>query len=100
MTLIDGDKIVTAQLYDDEYEEFTEQKMSIIDYINAYTDEGVTMADDVLDKIRAEIAGKKQKINFKGLDSYEKAQAETRLSTLNELLQIIDKYRAESEDNK
>ena len=45
MTLIDGDRIITAQLYDDEHEEFTEQKMSIIDYINAYTDEGVTTAD-------------------------------------------------------
>ena len=47
MTLIDGDRIITAQLYDDEYEEFTEKKMSIIDYINAYTDEGVTKADVV-----------------------------------------------------
>ena len=55
MTLINGDKIVTAQLYDDEHEEFTEKKMSIIDYVNAYTNEGVTTADDVLDKIRAEI---------------------------------------------
>ena len=45
MTLIDGDRIITAQLYDDEYEEFTEKKMSIIDYINAYTDEGVTETD-------------------------------------------------------
>ena len=55
MTLIDGDRIITAQLYDDEYEEFTEKKMSIIDYVNAYTTEGVTPADDVLDKIRDEI---------------------------------------------
>ena len=47
MTLIDGDRIITAQLYNDEYEEFTEKKMSIIDYINAYTDEGVTTADIV-----------------------------------------------------
>ena len=47
MTLIDGDRIITAQLYDDEHEEFTEKKMSIIDYINAYTDEGVTEADVV-----------------------------------------------------
>ena len=55
MTLIDGDRIITAQLYDDEHEEFTEKKMSIIDFVNGYTDEGVTTADDVLDKIRAEI---------------------------------------------
>ena len=47
MTLIDGDRIITAQLYDDEHEEFTEKKMSIIDYVNAYTDEGVTEADVV-----------------------------------------------------
>lgn len=55
MTLIDGDRIITAQLYDDEHEEFVEQKMSIIDFVNGYTDEGVTTADDVIDKIRAEI---------------------------------------------
>ena len=48
MTLIDGDRIITAQLYDDEHEEFTEKKMSIIDYVNAYTDEGVT-EEDVVD---------------------------------------------------
>ena len=47
MTLIDGDRIITAQLYDDEYEEFKEEKMSIIDYVNAYTTEGVTEADIV-----------------------------------------------------
>lgn len=45
MTLIDGDRIVTAQLYDNEYKVFTEKKMSIIDYINNYTNEGVTEAD-------------------------------------------------------
>ncbi len=45
MTLIDGDRIITAHLYDDQYEEFTEKKMSIIDYVNAYTDEGVTTAE-------------------------------------------------------
>ena len=48
MTLIDGDRIITAQLYDDEHEEFIEKKMSIIDYINAYTNEGVTEADVVM----------------------------------------------------
>lgn len=47
MTLIDGDRIITAQLYDDEHEEYTEKKMSVIDFINAYTDEGVTEADVV-----------------------------------------------------
>ena len=47
MTLIDGDRIITAQLYDDQHEEFTEKKMSIIEYINAYTDEGVTVSDVV-----------------------------------------------------
>ncbi len=47
MTLIDGDRIITAQLYDDEHEEFIEQKMSIIDNINAYTNEGITEADIV-----------------------------------------------------
>ena len=50
MTLIDGDRIVTALIYDDEHEEFLEKKMRIIDFINAYTDEGVTIADYVSDK--------------------------------------------------
>lgn len=45
MTLIDGDRIVTAQLYDDEYEEFIEKEMSIIEFLTAYTNEGVTIAD-------------------------------------------------------
>lgn len=47
MTLIDGDRIITAYLYDDEHEEFIEKKMSIIDCINTYTNEGVTEADVV-----------------------------------------------------
>ena len=55
MTLIDGDRIVTTHLYDEEYEACQEEKMSIIDFVNTYSDEGVTTADDVLDKIREEI---------------------------------------------
>ena len=45
MQLIDGERIVTVQIYDDQHEEFKSEKMSIIDFINAYTDEGVTVAD-------------------------------------------------------
>lgn len=45
MTLIDGDRIITAMLYDDEQEEFIEKKMTIIEYLNSYTEEGVTIAD-------------------------------------------------------
>ena len=86
MTLINGDKIVTAQLYDDEHEEFTEKKMSIIDYVNAYTNEGVTTADDVLDKIRAEI------------DAIYKEDMECDgCSDMGMVLDIIDKYKAESQ---
>lgn len=55
MTLINGDKIVTVQLYDDEYEEFKEEQMSIIDSVNLYTTEGVTVADDVLAQIITEV---------------------------------------------
>ncbi len=90
MTLIDGDKIVTAQLYDDEHEEFTEKKMSIIDFINAYSDEGVTVADDVFDKIRDEI----DKIYGREGSSYDC------LNALDELKEFIDKYKAESENIK
>lgn len=45
MTLIDGDRIITTQEYDDEHEEFIDRRMSIIDYINIYTHEGVTEED-------------------------------------------------------
>lgn len=86
MTLIDGDKIVTVQIYDDEHEEFKEKKMSIIDAINAYTDEGVTTADDVLDKIRAEI-------------EFE-VDHRTNMICAEDVFEIIDKYKAESEDNE
>ena len=47
MTLIDGDRIITAELYDDEYEEFIEKKMSIIDFVNIYSNEGVVETDVV-----------------------------------------------------
>ena len=91
MMLIDGDRIVTVQLYDDEHEEFTEKKMSIIDYINAYTNEGVTTADDVLGKIRAEI---EQLIGERNLDDYDYC------SGLICARNIIDKYRTESREEK
>lgn len=91
MTLIDGDKIVTVQIYDDEQEEFKEKKMSIIDAINAYTDEGVTTDDDVLNKIRDEIA----KIHLIG---YATVDGKREIAS-RAVLEIIDKYKAESEDN-
>lgn len=86
MTLIDGDRIITAYLYDDEHEEFIEKKMSIIDYVNAYTAEGVTTDDDVLDRIRAEI---EQEYKVESEHPYGEG--------LRRALEIIDKYRAESE---
>ena len=87
MTLIDGDRIVTAQLYNDEYEEFTEEKMSIIDYVNTYTDEGVTITDDVLDKIKSYV----DHVRNTGMGKQKS-------------LEFIDKFieglKAESEDEK
>ncbi len=77
MTLIDGDKIVTAQLYDDEHEEFIDKKMSIIDFVNAYSDEGVTTADDMLENIKAEI---RQQQWYLGVDN------------TNQIIEIIDKH--------
>jgi predicted double-glycine peptidase len=92
MTLIDGDRIVTAQLYDDEHEEFTEQKMSIIDYVNAYTDEGVTTADEVLEKIRAEIA------QLPTTECTETHRIYIDAADFKEnVLEILDKYKAGSE---
>ena len=99
MTLIDGDKIITAQLYDDEHEEFTEKKMSIIEYVNAYTNEGVTEADVVLDKIRAEIEQLTSRYSIskerRGMGQVEWSD---RLIKESNVLQIIDKYKAESEE--
>lgn len=83
MTLIDGDRIVTSQLYDDEHEEFTEKKMSIIEIIDAYTTEGVTVADDVFGKIRERI--ELEKLGYPPSAGYYKA--------IMKCLQIIDKYR-------
>lgn len=94
MTLIDGDKSVTAQLYDDEHEEFTEKEMSIIDFVNAYTDEGVTTADDVLDKIRAEIVENSIE-DYK----YHGCGTDELIIETSEVLNILDKYKAESEEN-
>ena len=89
MTLIDGDKIVTAQLYDDQYEEFTEKKMSIIDYVNTYTDEGVTTADDILGRIRAEIEEHSDRLK----DSLYG-------DGMRHCIDIIDKHMMESEEDE
>lgn len=85
MTLIDGDKIITTQLYDDEHEEYTEKKMSIIDFVNAFSDEGVTTADDVINKIRAEI-----------VDLGQRTMNDNRASGIWACRDIIDKYKGES----
>ena len=90
MTLIDGDRIITAQLYDDEHEEFLEKKMSIIDYVNAYTDEGVTTADDVLDKIRTEIEELPKTYPF--VNHYDMYVKE------DDVKKIIDKYKVEGSE--
>ncbi len=100
MTLIDGDRIVTAQLYDDEHEEFTEKKMSIIDIINAYTDEGVTVADNVLDKIRAEILDclkSLDEIEKSGLNIHLPNEISGRRLTYQQCLEFIDKCKTEIE---
>ena len=91
MTLIDGDRIITAQLYDDEHEEFIEKKMSIIDYVNAYTDEGVTTADDVLDKIRGEIEQFAKNPNFGDLSTGASCGAV-------KAIEIINKYMSEGSE--
>lgn len=105
MTLIDGDRIVTAQLYDDEYEKFTEKKMSIIDFINAFTDEGVITADDVLDKIRAEIAEYgsiwvQYQISGRSDEDIKQLVSGVLKQAKEQVLEIIDKYKAESKSQK
>lgn len=97
MTLIDGDRIITAQLYDDEHEEFTEKKMSIIEYVNTYTDEGVTTADDVLDKIRVEIGKSKTEHEMQLAENDTKGKL--LISDIYcDIVNILDKYKAESEE--
>lgn len=51
MTLINGNRIVTTYLYDEEQDKYIEKEMSIIDFINAYTFEGVSE----FDKIESEV---------------------------------------------
>lgn len=92
MTLINGDRIITAQLYDDEREEFIEKKMSIIEYVNTYTDEGITTADDVLDKIRAEIE-KLNPVDYGSMFSYESHNGAKYMK--DDVLRIIDRYGKE-----
>ena len=94
MTVIDGDKIITVQIYDDEFEEFTEKQMNIIEFVNAYSDEGVTIADDVLGNIRAEIE------NHCGLTKENHCKYCSYCNNVmgvREILEIIDKYKAEIE---
>lgn len=43
--LIDGDRTITGMLYNEQTEEHEDKKMSVIEYLNAYTDEGVTVND-------------------------------------------------------
>ena len=80
MTLIDGDRIITAQLYDDEHEEFTEKKMSIIDYVNAYTDEGITEVEPCDDCISRQAAKKIIFDEFEGWPTDEEVAQLKRLT--------------------
>lgn len=41
---IDANKIITAQLYDDQHEEYKEEPMTIAEYLDRYTDEGCPAA--------------------------------------------------------
>lgn len=91
MRIIDGDEKVTAQLYDEQYEEYTEKTMSVIDWINTYTDEGVTPADDVLDNIREEIERQEKWLMVAGYNQYNVDIA------LNAIKLEVDKYKAESD---
>lgn len=52
MRLIDADAKITAILYDDEHEETCEQKMSVADYIDSYTNEGCPPAVDAAPVVR------------------------------------------------
>ena len=71
--------------------------MSIIDYINAYTDEGVNTSDDLLDKIREEIIEKYWGCDICKWRTEYRPHYNVR-GDIDEILQIIDKYKAESEE--
>lgn len=45
MKLIDADMEVTAQLFDDMYEEYREEKMPISAFLDLYTNEGCPSAE-------------------------------------------------------
>lgn len=40
MRLIDADMIVSVELYEDEYEEYYTERMTIADFIDRFTEEG------------------------------------------------------------
>ena len=38
--LIDGDSVIHANIYDDEHEEVRDEEMTVIEYLDIYTNEG------------------------------------------------------------
>ena len=104
MTLIDGDRVVTVQLYDDQFEIFKEERMSIIESINRYTDEGITEADVI---VRLESEDKKltngeciEKIVEQDEDYCVLKSHQTGIVTIQVSLEWWNKSRVESEDEK
>lgn len=48
MKLINADTVVTANLYDDEYEEFCHREMTVKEYLDLYADEGCPEAVEAI----------------------------------------------------
>lgn len=48
--LVDVSKIIHTTVYNDQYEECEDEEMTILDFVNAYTDEGITEAIIEADK--------------------------------------------------
>lgn len=47
MGLIEADTVVTASLYDDEHEEFINKNMTIVEFLDSFTEEGCPQTVDV-----------------------------------------------------
>lgn len=42
--LVDADRVIHTQVYDDEHEEVIDRSMTIADFLDAYTEEGCPMS--------------------------------------------------------
>lgn len=55
--LIDVNKKITVSIYDEQYEEWSEKTLTVLEALNKWSDEGVTVKDVVIPADKAESEG-------------------------------------------